>query len=357
MSVILKAVTLPGTIIDRVKDGFKLEATSSENSTDSEENTDKEEETDDELEQHDWNGEAEPGKQKKSRQERKKEKEQSIQRKRDAAKIQAGGDFQVQVNIIKAEDLTPKDSGKISDPVVTVTINDEKKSTKIKKKTNNPRWDQVLYFELNGLECDELSRGKALIQVYDADPVSFNDLIGAFEFDLAWIYYREHHEVYNQWIGLTNTEETEEDVKEKQEEEADGEQQSLTGIDGIEGYLKLSITILGPNDEQYIHDEQEEEFVEEAKLDAGMILISRGVEQIPHLLTIKIYECKELTKTDIDMPFSKNKDKKNLDPFFYVEYAGVRLRSDKYKGTSPENVCIYIEGIMYFLNILVSEYF
>ena len=39
---------------------------------------------------------------------------------------------------------------------------------------------------------------------------------------------------------------------------------------GIEGYLKLSITILATGDEQYIHDE-EEEAAKEDKLEAGMI--------------------------------------------------------------------------------------
>ena len=296
----------------------------------------KEDATDDELEQEaDQEDDPEAAKAK-SDEQKKKEEEQTKNRKKDAEKIQAGGDFQVQIHLIEGRDLTGKDSGGTSDPVVTVTIFGEKKSTKIISRTKNPRWDQVLYFELNGLEPDELSRGKALIQVYDADIISRNDLIGAFEFDLAWIYYRKNHECYNQWVGLTNTEETEEDADEEEEENEEG-------IDGIEGYLKLSVTILGPGDEQFIHDE-EEEAAKEEKLEAGMILISPGIEQTPHLLTIKIYEARELTKTDDDTIFSKiagNTGSKNLDPFFYVEYAGVRLKSKKYQGVSPQVSYMY----------------
>ena len=173
------------------------------------------------------------------------------QKKEDKAKILAGGDFQVQVHVIEARNLSGKDIGGTSDPMVTVTIFDEKKSTKIESKTKNPRWNEILYFELNKLERDQLSHGKALISVLD-DDIFINDLIGLYEFDLSWIYYREHHEVYNQWVALTNP----------NTEDHGQDQKGSNGIDGIEGYLKLSITVLGPGDEQYIHDEDEEFAIE-----------------------------------------------------------------------------------------------
>ena len=225
--------------------------------------------TDDELEQDDAGEGAEAGGAKKKSKEQ--QENEAKNRKADSAKILAGGDFQVQIHVIEGRDLTGKDANGMSDPVVTISIFDEKKSTKIKNKTKNPRWDQVLYFELNKLEPDQLSQGKALIQVFDADILTRNDLIGAFEFDLSWIYYREHHEVYNQWIALTNPDA---DDEEEEEEKDDDE-----GIDGIEGYLKLSITILGPGDEQYIHDE-EAELAKESSLESGMILVSPGIEQV-----------------------------------------------------------------------------
>ena len=56
----------------------------------------------------------------------------------------------------------------------------------------------------------------------------------------------------------------------------------MNGMDGIEGYLALSVTILGPGDEQYIHDE-EEELAKESSLESGMILISPGIEQVESL--------------------------------------------------------------------------
>ena len=59
--------------------------------------------------------------------------------------------------------------------------------------------------------------------------------------------------------------------------------------------------------------------------------------QTPHLLTITIYEAANLCKTDDDTIFSKmakNTGSQNLDPFFYVEYAGCRQKSRVYKGVS-----------------------
>jgi len=273
---------------------------------------------------------AENAEEEKKKEEAAKKQQQDKQRKKDSAIIKAGGNFQVQVHLIEGRELTGKDAGGTSDPVVTVTIFGQKKSTKIISKTKNPRWDQVLYFELNNLEPDELTQGKALIQVFDADIISRNDLIGAFEFDLPWVYYREHHEAYNQWIALTNPEQNDEEEDEEEEEEKEKE-----GIDGIEGYLKCSITILGPNDEQFIHDE-EAEAAKELDLESGMILMSPGIIQTPHMLTIKIYEARALTKTDKDMLFSKNKGDQNLDPFFTVEFAGTRLKSDVYKSVNPK---------------------
>ena len=197
----------------------------------------------------------------------KKEKKQQQQkesesRKPDKAKILAGGDFLVQVHIIEGRDLKGKDGA--PNPVATISIFDEKKSTKIKDSTNTPLWDQLLYFELKELEPDQLSLGKALIQVFDSkwslgSSIMAKELIGAFEFDLSWIYYREHHEIYNEWIPLMNY------------HGEDGEE----GNDGIGGYLKMCITVLGPGDEQYTHDEEEEQAKE-----SGMTLVSPGIEQV-----------------------------------------------------------------------------
>ena len=61
-------------------------------------------------------------------------------------------------------------------------------------------------------------------------------LIGAFSVDLSYIYQLKNHELYRRWVALTDTtDETE----------------------GIQGYLKLSINVLGPGDKPPVHDPTE----------------------------------------------------------------------------------------------------
>eukprot|EP01084_Bolivina_argentea_P271456 461903_1 len=105
----------------------------------------------------------------------------------DTKVIKQGGFFQIQVHIIRGSDFVEgKDFNNACDPVVVVEILNKKRTTKVLKKQLNPYWDQILYFEFD-LQPNELSKGKCLIKVYDFDMISFNDLIGIFQFDLAWI--------------------------------------------------------------------------------------------------------------------------------------------------------------------------
>ena len=72
-----------------------------------------------------------------------------------------------------------------------------------------------------------------------------------------------------------------------------------------------------------------------------------GVTQSPHLLTVKIHKLKNLANVD---KFSLTESfrhaltkKEELDPFVYVEYAGVRIRTDEvYAGRNCEVLFIHI---------------
>ncbi len=70
--------------------------------------------------------------------------------------IKAGGNFQIQVHVIKATELQEKDLNGLSDPRVSVTIFDDTKTTKTQSNTTEPYWDQILYFDFD-LEANELS--------------------------------------------------------------------------------------------------------------------------------------------------------------------------------------------------------
>jgi len=57
-----------------------------------------------------------------------------------------------------------------------------------------------------------------------------DDLIGSYDFDITFVYFKDKHTIQHQWIALSNPES--DDFSE------------------ITGYLKLSINVQGPGDEQ-----------------------------------------------------------------------------------------------------------
>jgi len=68
---------------------------------------------------------------------------------------------------------------------------------------------------------------KAVIKItcFDADTFGRWDVIGSNQYDLKWVYARKDHEYYRKWVALYNT-------KKKDA--------------GVQGYIRMSITVLGP---------------------------------------------------------------------------------------------------------------
>ena len=60
-----------------------------------------------------------------------------------------------------------------------------------------------------------------------------DSMIGSFSVDLTYIYKMDQHELFRRWVPLTD----------------------VTGeTDGVQGYLKISINVLGPGDKPPVHD-------------------------------------------------------------------------------------------------------
>ncbi len=67
------------------------------------------------------------------------------------------------------------------------------------------------------------------------------------------MYELEGHELYRKWVALTDR---------------------SGKVSGIQGYLKLSITVLGPRDASPAHDEKEEEDEENSGTDLQSMVCS-----------------------------------------------------------------------------------
>lgn len=181
------------------------------------------------------------------------------------------GDYQVQVHIIEARQLKGRGLGDMSDPVVQVSVFGEVKSTSIKKSTLNCLWDEVLYFEQKAMEPVRLEMEKLQVSVLDANTFRKNVVIGTYEFDLSSVYFKQDHEVYKCWVALSDT---------------------SSDSEGIQGYLRLSVTCLGPDDEQKMHDNQEDDD------DESPVLMPPHVEQKGILV-----RCRFLTWNNIRITF------------------------------------------------------
>ena len=148
----------------------------------------------------------------------------------------------MQVHIIEGRNFTPQDSSGTSDPFVYVKCNvGEAQRTKTQKKTNSPWFDEVLVFNFENLSREALQEATVTIAVYDEDWFGLaKQMIGSYSFDLLSVYTKnDEHELRRVWVGLTDTEENNEEV-------------------AAQGFLKMSCTVIGPNDPLPINDPEQD---------------------------------------------------------------------------------------------------
>ena len=62
-------------------------------------------------------------------------------------------------------------------------------------------------------------------------------MVGSYDFPLAWVYGKKSHEVYRRWIALVNPDALDQESASK-----------------VQGYLKLTVAVLGPGDKITAHD-------------------------------------------------------------------------------------------------------
>eukprot|EP00736_Rhodelphis_marinus_P012214 Rmarinus@m.21902 len=209
-------------------------------------------------------------------------KEESSSKKNDSGDVVEGeegskpikkGEYQVQVHVIEVRDLKSRDSNGMADPVVLVECMDKKQSTEIKKATLACIFDHLMFFDFKIESPGEMEAAKVNLTVNDANSIFKDVMIGAFELDATYIWNQKNHELYRKWVALTDTTDEHE---------------------GIQGYLKVSITIIGPGEEPPTHTEDEEE---DDDISAG-VMMPPTVEQEGHLLSVYVDKAEDLPKLD-----------------------------------------------------------
>jgi hypothetical protein len=114
--------------------------------------------------------------------------------------------------------------------------------------------------------------------VFDSNVVLRNELIGRYVFDVASVYVNPDHEFYRQWVAVTDD-----------EDERD---------EGIQGYLRISVAVLGPGDKIKVHSDADMaaggiEHVtgkDASSASALQLLIPPTVKQDLHFFVITIHK-------------------------------------------------------------------
>lgn len=75
---------------------------------------------------------------------------------------------------------------------------------------------------------------------------------GGFEFDVEGVYEYDNHEIYRKWVALV-------DKTGSRDSRRDIYNIFLGKFDNVQGYLKLSIAVLGPKDPNPNHDEKDDD--------------------------------------------------------------------------------------------------
>ncbi|RLN93202.1 hypothetical protein BBJ28_00021764 [Nothophytophthora sp. Chile5] len=244
---------------------------------------------------------------------------------REAAAAIAGlkqGDYQVQVHIIEARDLKGENLSGTSDPYCQVEVLGVTRKTSTKYDTLGCVFDEILFFHFADigrhelreasikvhtrssapLDCKGLMDGLDYCQiaVYDKEKVLKDNLIGIYQLDCLSVYGQvrtiailqpfcspPHHELYRQWIAVHD--------------------HLNTKDRGIQGFLLVSVVVLGPGDPLPVHDrdlefEQELEQTADHAVEGAqvtpLLLVPPTIELKLQFLVVKVLRAEHLPAMD-----------------------------------------------------------
>lgn len=176
---------------------------------------------------------------------------------------------------------------------------EQKKITDYKSGQLNPVFNEMLFFEFNDLKTEDLETGMITVRLFDHDMIGSNNLLGQFNVDLSYIYrMNKNHELYRMWVAMTDvTDETQE----------------------INGFLKLTINVLGPGDKPPVHDATKENYKDKKDHGKSNLFAPGRVKLSGHIIKFGIYRAEHLAPLDLQ--------ENSVDPYVKVSFAGTYAES------------------------------
>ena len=241
----------------------------------------------------------------------KKEAEEKLKEELNSIEVKSG-DYQVQVHIIEARDLKAENLDGTSDPIVYIECLGQKQNTKTLYAVTTCVFDELFIFNFKQLDKDAFSEGLIRVSIYDvnSNPLQKNTMIGSFMVDTMQIYSaNKDHEMYRKWVPLMDDEDAD-DI-------------------GVQGYLKLSIQIIGPGEKLKVHNEEEElakERTREAAAggDIGSLCLTTPVmTKTWNYVVVTVYRCESLPVMDgkVGIGFATAQNAKT-DAFCQLAFGG-----------------------------------
>ena len=186
------------------------------------------------------------------------------------------------------------------DPIIEVSCFDKKKFTTCKDDigyNSSVIWSEHIFFEPKNLSEREVQNGKLRIRMLDQQMLK-NAVIGSYDFDLSYIYFKEKHAIFTQWIGISNP--------------------FSKDFTELSGYLKVSASVLGPGDEQIPLPE-----------DTGFDRTEKQIVMVPPHISTNYYQLKfKIIKAEY-LPQMDNFG--TCDAFVRINYLGKTIQTSVVK--------------------------
>jgi hypothetical protein len=240
------------------------------------------------------------------------------------------GDYRVQVHVIEVRDLVPADTTGlrkgVCNPMVCAELFGQHRFTTAKPGATSATFEQTLTLSFSGLSRDDLEAGVISLRVVDksigpafglvgvsgsgSGRIRRSNSIGTFQIDLSRVYCSPggSHELYRQWAALYSEHKVEARVR---------------------GFIKFTITVLGPRDSIPVHDVEADIRKEQQLADAsssssrtagggsisiGSLLVPMEVNRKLNYLVLSVHQAEDLP------PSCKN-------VYIEVHFAGVDART------------------------------
>ena len=150
----------------------------------------------------------------------------------------------------------------------------EKRKTAVEKETATPLWNQQFYFDGVDVAEGELEACTITITAADKSRIGGDRVIGTCDINLAAVYQEEGHELWQEWLTLT-------DQSQRRQ--------------GSQGQVCVCVSVLRAGDEPAIHGDGEDD---DAALSLGVPPAADNVKPKTYLLKAQLYSGRDLPRMD-----------------------------------------------------------